>query len=96
MEAAHRHARAVVCFGAAGQRFEDAFRAADADAPADFAVLRASRLADALDAACARAGAGDVILLSPACASFDEFSCFEERGDVFKALVAERAARLGA
>lgn len=96
VEAAHRHARAVVCFGAAGQRFEDAFRAADADAPADFAVLRASRLADALDAACARAGAGDVILLSPACASFDEFSCFEERGDVFKALVAERAARLGA
>ena len=37
-----------------------------------------------------------MILLSPACASFDEFSCFEERGEAFKSLVAERAARLGA
>jgi UDP-N-acetylmuramoylalanine--D-glutamate ligase len=27
------------------------------------------------------------VLLSPACASFDEFSSFEQRGDAFKALV---------
>ena len=96
VEAAHRHARAVVCFGAAGERFEGAFDAAQADAPQGFSTLRAAKLADALDAACDIAQAGDVILLSPACASFDEFSCFEERGRVFKELVAERAARLGA
>ena len=96
VEAAHRHARAVVCFGAAGERFESAFDAAQADAPQGFSTLRAAKLADALDAACDIAQAGDVILLSPACASFDEFSCFEERGQVFKELVAERAARLGA
>lgn len=96
VEAAHRHARAAICFGAAAQRFEEAFRAAEGDAPDGFALLHAARLADALDAACSLAAEGDVILLSPACASFDEFSCFEERGQVFKELVASRAAALGA
>jgi len=27
---------------------------------------------------------GDIVLLSPACSSFDWYSCFEERGDDFK------------
>jgi UDP-N-acetylmuramoylalanine--D-glutamate ligase len=36
----------------------------------------------------AAAGAGEVVLLSPACASYDQYRSFEERGDHFKALVA--------
>ncbi len=94
--AAHAHTRLVVCFGDARERFSAAFDKASASAPAGFAKLEAEHLADALDVALSQAKPGEVVLLSPACASFDEFHSFEERGEVFKKLVAERAAKLGA
>ena len=46
-------------------------------------------LADAITEAAATARAHDVVLLSPACASFDEFQNFEERGEAFAALARE-------
>ncbi|MBQ9006260.1 MAG: UDP-N-acetylmuramoyl-L-alanine--D-glutamate ligase [Atopobiaceae bacterium] len=93
MQAAATTCHAVVCFGAAGERMEEAAHAC-LDA-AGVTVARAGHLEDALDAGIALARPGDVVLLSPACASFDEFSSFEERGRVFKDLVAARIAAAG-
>jgi UDP-N-acetylmuramoylalanine--D-glutamate ligase len=50
-------------------------------------MTTAVSLEAALQAARAVAQPGDVVLLSPACASFDMFQDFEHRGDVFRGLV---------
>jgi UDP-N-acetylmuramoylalanine--D-glutamate ligase len=50
---------------------------------------RAGDLATAVAHAAASAEPGDVVLLSPACASFDQFDDFEERGDAFRRIVEE-------
>ena len=50
-------------------------------------VKNCGKLAVALREAAADAEAGDTVLLSPACASFDQFRDFEDRGDQFRALV---------
>jgi UDP-N-acetylmuramoylalanine--D-glutamate ligase len=64
------------------------------EAEADFAStlggtphLRCGTLSNAVATARADARPGDVILLSPACASFDQFASFEARGDAFRALM---------
>jgi len=50
-------------------------------------------MADAVKAAQMMSDEGDVVLLSPACSSFDMFDNFEQRGDVFKEIVNELSPR---
>ena len=53
-------------------------------------IVASKTLAAAVEAASRDAKAGEVVLLAPACASFDQFDSYEHRGRVFKELVAER------
>lgn len=76
--------RAMVVLGQC--REEMARAAADAGIAK---VLRAESFRDAVLLARSAARPGDMVLLSPACASWDMFNSFEERGDLFKQIVME-------
>jgi len=64
-------------------------------AAAGVPLHRAADLGDAVRAAAVAARPGEVVLLSPACASFDAFPNFEARGECFRRLVADLGAERG-
>jgi UDP-N-acetylmuramoylalanine--D-glutamate ligase len=72
--------------GAAYLIGEEAEGLAAALVPAGIPARRCGDLEHAVAAARAAAVPGDVVLLSPACASYDQYRSFDERGDHFKAL----------
>lgn len=88
--------KSVYIYGEARSRFLEEFRTVEAsqqrtvtnfDNSDLFTITEAKNMKEAFSQAYKCASPGDVILLSPACASFDEFNSFEHRGEVFKELV---------
>ena len=78
------HVARAYTIGAAGPLFADLLSP-------HVPVERCELLAEALQRAIAHARPGDVVLLSPACASFDQFRDYEARGAAFASLVAQLA-----
>lgn len=72
-----------VAFGETRAQFKDVFSR----------CVCVTTMEEALDEAIKNSAPGDVILLSPACSSFDQFKNYEERGRIFKEMVRERLAK---
>ena len=72
-----------VAFGETRAQFKDVFSRCTC----------VTTMEEALDEAIKNSAPGDVILLSPACSSFDQFKNYEERGRIFKEMVRERLAK---
>ena len=75
-----KQVKTIVAIGESANLVEQSFKGATV-------VKKASSMEEAVDIARFLAQPGDVVLLSPACASFDWFKNYEHRGEVFKQLV---------
>ena len=81
--------KAVVLTGATAQEIKRDIEACPKYDPKNLPVRLVPDFADAVVAARELAAEGDIVLLSPACTSFDSFKNFEERGNCFKKIVNE-------
>ena len=84
-----RYARRVFITGATAEKIRAAIENSPLFAESGLVYDMVDGFAEAVRAAAAAAGEGDIVLLSPACASFDAFPNFAVRGNTFKKLVME-------
>ena len=78
------HAKAVVLTGASRDKIAAALNDSDDFRASGVPVYNTPNFTDAIDAARDAAEVGDIVILSPACTSFDAFPNFEVRGNTFK------------
>lgn len=79
----------LILMGVTAQKIETAVTSAKNYDPANIRILHAESMEQAVQLAYENAQAGDIVSLSPACASFDLYPNFEVRGQHFKRLVKE-------
>ncbi len=80
-------AKAVVCYGQTGPAIHAQVQRHQTDGSSGLRLELAEDFADAIARARRLAAPGDVVVLSPACTSYDMFSNYEERGEAFRRLV---------
>ena len=81
------HVKLLVLCGATAGKIRAAVEQAPGYCPGHPEILEVTPFQRAVEAARDRAQPGDVVTLSPACAAFDQFKNFMERGKTFKAIV---------
>ncbi|MEL7001317.1 MAG: UDP-N-acetylmuramoyl-L-alanine--D-glutamate ligase [Bacteroidota bacterium] len=86
MDSVNERVKTLVCLGKDNTRLRDAFHNQIIN------LLESDNMKDAVKSALEYSEAHDVVLLSPACASFDLFNNYEDRGDQFKRAVLELKA----
>ena len=95
-EEVHKRVRAVICFGEAAGLLAGAIERQEANGAPRAQVQRVKTLDEAVSMARSWSQPGDVVLLSPACTSFDAYPNFERRGEEFRRLVLNEARKVGA
>ena len=88
MNVVKENTKEVIFMGEAAERFESV-----ATKVGVTNIHRAQSMKEAVELGYKLAEPSDIVLLSPACSSFDWYSCFEERGDDFKKCVKELEER---
>ena len=83
------HAKATVLTGATASKIRESIESSPGFAEANLRIVEEDDFTDAVLTAHRMAQPGDIVILSPACASFDKFKNFMLRGEAFKKIVNE-------
>lgn len=86
-EAIVKKVSVLILIGKTADQIENEIKKLKGQDKENLIIIRAKSMEEAVNSAAKNSASGDIVVLSPACASFDLYKNFEERGDHFKAIV---------